>query len=247
MGNTFNLQKIFSTLKKNWKLISLITILAVAATAGISYYLITPVYGSSTQILISQEQSESSLLSNQSIEADLQLINTYSVIIKSPVVLDQVIERLGLNTSVDELQKEITVIAASGSQVIDLSVRNENATTAVQIANTTAKIFKNEVRELMNINNVTILSPAALKADPVPVAPNSLLNTAMAAAVGLMLGVGMAFMREYLDTTVKDENDIEELLNVPLLATISPITDKKQVKERVRGTLSEKEVLKYGQ
>lgn len=247
MGNTLNLQQIFSTLKKNWKLISLITILAAAATAGVSYYLITPVYGSSTQILISQEQSETSLLSNQSIEADLQLINTYSVIIKSPVVLDQVIEQLNLNTSVDELQKEITVIAASGSQVIDLSVKNENAATAVQIANSTAEIFKNEVRELMNINNVTILSPAALKANPVPVAPNSLLNTAMAAAVGLMLGVGMAFLREYLDTTIKDENDIEILLNVPLLATISPIADKKQVKERVRDALNEKEVLKYGQ
>lgn len=247
MGNTLNLQKIFSALKKNWKLISLITILAVAATAGVSYYLITPVYGSSTQILISQEQSETSLLSNQSIEADLQLINTYSVIIKSPVVLDQVIEQLDLNTTVEELEKDITVIAASGSQVIDLSVKNENAATAVQIANTTAKTFKNEVRELMNINNVTILSPASLKANPVPVAPNSLLNTAMAAAVGLMLGVGLAFMREYLDTTIKDENDIEELLNVPLLAGISPIAEKKQVKERVRGTLSEKEVLKYGQ
>ncbi|WP_256204160.1 Wzz/FepE/Etk N-terminal domain-containing protein [Planococcus faecalis] len=70
-----------------------VTIVAMIITALVSYYLVTPIYQTSTQLLISQQRGEV-VVDSQSIEADLQLVATYSEIIKSPVILEQVISQL---------------------------------------------------------------------------------------------------------------------------------------------------------
>jgi capsular polysaccharide biosynthesis protein len=83
----------------------------------------------------------------------------------------------------------------------------------------------------MNVDNVSILSPAVLKDNPAPVAPNPMLNMAIAAVVGLMLGVGIAFLLEYLDTSIKNDQDIEDVLGVPVLGVISPIQEDTNIEK----------------
>jgi capsular polysaccharide biosynthesis protein len=225
MEETISLQDLFKTLKKNLGIIALTTILAMTIAGAVSFMVLTPMYENSTQILVNQEQSEAAQLTNQNIQADLQLINTYSVIIKSPAILDQVIEELDLGISAEELNQKVTVNTAENSQVVNVTVRDEDPAQTVAIANTTAQVFESEIQELMNVNNVSILSPAVLKENPSPVEPNPILNMAIAAVVGLMLGVGIAFLREYMDTSMKTEQDIEDILGVPLLGVISPIKE----------------------
>lgn len=81
MEETISIQDIFKILKKRWKLIMLLTLIAALISGTISYFLLTPVYQSSTQILVNQKQSENQLDSNQ-IRSNIDMINTYSVIIK---------------------------------------------------------------------------------------------------------------------------------------------------------------------
>ncbi|MFC4712928.1 YveK family protein [Planococcus dechangensis] len=226
MEETISLQDLFKTLKKNLGIIALTTILAITIAGAVSFMFLTPIYENSTQILVNQEQTETNQMVNQNIQADLQLINTYSVIIKSPAILDQVIEQLNLEINSEQLNQKITVNTAENSQVVNVTVRDEDPAQAVAIANTTAEVFESEIQELMNVNNVSILSPAVLKENPSPVEPNPILNMAIAAVVGLMLGVGIAFLREYLDTSMKTEQDIEDILGVPLLGVISPIKEE---------------------
>lgn len=230
MEETISLQDLFKTLKKNLGIIALVAILAVTIAGAVSFMFLTPVYENSTQILVNQEQTEAAQLTNQNIQTDLQLINTYSVIIKSPAILDQVIEQMDLDLTAEELTERITVNTAENSQVVNVVVRDEDPSQAVEIANTTAKVFETDIQELMNVNNVSILSAAVLKEDPSPVEPNPILNMAIAGVVGLMLGVGIAFLREYLDTSMKTEQDIEEILGVPLLGVISPIKEEAKMK-----------------
>lgn len=236
MEETISLQDLFTTLKKRFSLIALMVLLAVTIAGVVSFLILTPIYETSTQILVNQEQSEASQAINQNIQADLQLINTYSVIIKSPVILDQVASELGLNTSTEELNNKITVATAQNSQVVNISVKDENPARAVNIANSTASIFEKEIKGLMKVDNVSVLSKAVLKENPSPVAPNPILNMAIAAVVGLMLGVGIAFLMEYLDTTMKNDQDIEEILGIPLLGFISPIEDKVYLQETSKTT-----------
>ncbi|ANU13965.1 Tyrosine-protein kinase transmembrane modulator EpsC [Planococcus halocryophilus Or1] len=231
MEETISLQDLFKTLKKRAGLIALMTILAITIAGVVSFLVLTPMYQTSTQILVNQEQSEAAQLTNQNIQTDLQLINTYSVIIKSPAILDEVANQLDLDMSVEQLNNMITVNTAENSQVVNVTVQDANPALAVDIANTTAKVFESEIQNLMNVDNVSILSPAVLKENPSPVAPNPMLNMAIAAVIGMMLGVGIAFLLEYLDTTIKDQQDIEEILDIPLLGVISPIKEEAKLEQ----------------
>ena len=229
MEETISLQDLFKTIRKRLGLIALLTILAITIAGVISFLVLTPVYQTSTEILVNQSPAETGQLTNQNIQTDLQLINTYSGIIKSPAILDQVVEEMNLDMTTDQLTSKITVSNADQSQIVNITVQDEDPAMAVEIANTTASVFENDIQELMNVDNVTILSPAVMKENPSPVAPNPMLNLAIAGVVGLMLGVGIAFLLEYLDTSMKDQQDIEDVLGLPLLGVISPIVEKAEL------------------
>ncbi|WP_342560324.1 Wzz/FepE/Etk N-terminal domain-containing protein [Psychrobacillus sp. FSL W7-1457] len=226
MKETITIQDIFKTIKKRLSLIVILTIIALAISAIVSYVVLTPIYQSSTQILVSQEKTEVNSFSSQDIETNLQLINTYNVIIKSPAILSLVIDELDLNTTAAALTNKITVSNAEDSQVVNITVQDPDPQKAVDIANKTAEVFQTQIKTLMQVNNVSVLTPAVLGDNPTPVKPDPMLNMAIAAVIGMMLGVGLAFLLEYLDTTVKTEEDIEEILQLPVLGLISNISEK---------------------
>ncbi|PAK35398.1 YveK family protein [Peribacillus simplex] len=226
MEETISINDIFKTLKKRWKLIMLLTLIAALISGTISYFLLTPVYQSSTQILVNQKQSENQLDSTQ-IKSNIDMINTYSVIIKSPAILEKVIDELELDQSVDQLSQKITINSQENSQVFSLTVQDSNPAKAVEIANTVSSIFQKEIKDIMNVDNVSILAKAEVKENPSPVKPSPLLNIAIAMVIGLMAGIGLAFLLEYMDNTIKDEKDIETLLDLPLLGSIQKISQHK--------------------
>jgi len=223
---TISLQDIFKVIKKRLSLIISITVGAMLIAGIISFFFLTPIYKGSTQILVSQtKQPTQQMIQTQEIQANLQLINTYNVIIKSPAILNEVITQLDLDTTPEKLTSSISVTNANDSQVVNITVQNEDPALAVDIANTVAQVFQSEIPNLMNADNVNILSPAILDANPSPVKPNKTMNVAIAMVVGLMIGVGLAFLLEYLDTTVKTEQDIEDVLGLPVLGLVSPIPE----------------------
>ncbi|MED3985210.1 Wzz/FepE/Etk N-terminal domain-containing protein [Peribacillus simplex] len=223
MEETISIKDIFKTLKKRWKLIMLLTLIAALISGSISYFLLTPVYESSTQILVNQKTSENQLDSTQ-IRSNIDMINTYSVIIKSPAILEKVIDELELDQSVDQLSQKITINSQENSQVFSLTVQDSNPSQAVKIANTVSETFQKEIKDIMNVDNVSVLAKAEIKENPTPVKPNPLLNIAIAVVVGFMAGIGLAFLLEYMDNTIKDEDDIERLLELPILGSIQKIT-----------------------
>ncbi|MEK4012848.1 YveK family protein [Peribacillus sp. FSL M8-0224] len=226
MEETISINDILKTLKKRWKLIMLLTLIAALISGTISYFLLTPVYESSTQILVNQKKSENQLDSNQ-IQSNIDMINTYGVIIKSPAILEKVIDELDLKLSVEQLSGKITINSQENSQVFSLTVQDSNPTQAVEIANTVSSTFQKEIKDIMNVDNVSILAKAEIKENPTPVKPNPLMNIAIAVVVGLMAGVGLAFLLEYMDNTIRDEKDIETLLDLPLLGSIQKISQHK--------------------
>ncbi|MFJ7681453.1 YveK family protein [Peribacillus butanolivorans] len=226
MEETISIKDIFQTLKKRWKLITLLTLIAALISGAISYFLLTPVYQSSTQILVNQKQSENQIDSIQ-IRSNIDIINTYSVIIKSPAILEKVIIDLELPQSVDQLSQKITINSQENSQVFSLTVIDSDPSKAVEIANAVSATFQKEIKDIMNVDNVSILAKAEMKENPTPIKPNPLMNIAIAVVVGLMAGISLAFLLEYMDNTIRDEKDIETLLDLPLLGSIQKISQHK--------------------
>ncbi len=229
MEAAIQLSDVIKILKRHIFLILLMMVVFAGATIAVSYFVLTPIYKAETQILVNQKyEKEGQYLSSQQIDADLQLINTYNVIIKSPVILSKVIDELELKSTPEKITEQISVSSANNSQVLTVQVEDKNAEKAVEIANTVAQVFEKEVPSLMKVDNINILSAAKLGENSKPVKPNKLLNTGIATIIGLMLGIGIAILIETFDTRIKSEQDIEEILgNIPVIGLVSPIIDKK--------------------
>src|SRR5699024_4106237 len=128
-----------------------------------------------------------------------------------------------LSYSPEALMNNIQVSSEQDSQVVTVTVKDPDPELATEIANTTVHVFQDKVPDLMNVDNVNILSEAVTKAEPKPVEPKPMLNIAIAILLGAMLGVGLAFLLEYLDTKLRTEEDIEDKLGLPILGVISTI------------------------
>ncbi|WEZ07901.1 YveK family protein [Priestia flexa] len=225
MEETISLKKLFQTLKKRLWLIGLITIVAAIISASISFFVLTPVYQSQTQILVNQAKSDQQLYNSGEVQANVQLVNTYSVIIKSPTILDSVKSELNLDRSLTDLDEQIQISSAKDSQVFELIVQDPSPHMAAKIANKTAEVFQEKIPSIMNVNNASILSTAEVEDNASPIKPQPLVNIAIAIVVGLMVGVGVAFLLEYLDNTLKTEQDIEQILELPVIGVITNIKD----------------------
>lgn len=235
MEETISLKDIFRTLRKRVTMIVLITLATVAISAVATYFIMTPKYEASTQILVNQSSKSQTPYDVNAVRTNVEYINTYSVIIKSPTILKSVIDKLGLNMTTDQLKESLTVNSAQDSQVFTVSVQNTNPAQAVKIANGIATVFKNTIPTIMKVDNVSILSKAQLPDNPSPVSPKPMLNMAIAFVVGLMIAIGLAFLLEYLDNTIKTEEDIETILELPVLgAVMEADLDKVRVVRRSR-------------
>ena len=238
MEETISLKDIAQTLRKRLGLIAIIAAIAVAASGIISYFILTPVYQASTQMLVNQKNDEQPIVDPNQIKTNVDLINTFKLIIQSPAILDQVVEDLDLKQSTEELTTKITVNSEQNTQVFNLTVQDEDPAQAVKLANAISKTFSSEVENLMDVDPVKVLSPAVLKYNPSPVNPKPLLNMAIALVVGLMAGVGIAFLLEYLDNTIKTEEDIQNVLGLPILGAIPKISVEDEKKPKMNKAAS---------
>ncbi|MCC3648448.1 capsular biosynthesis protein [Cytobacillus oceanisediminis] len=229
MEETISLKELLQTLRKRLLLILSITFVAVLVSGIVSFYFLTPIYQSSTQFLVNQAKDDQPVYNPGEIQTNLQLINTYNVIIKSPAILDIVKNTLDLDMTTEQLNSKITVGSQTDSQVVAITVQDADSKMAADIANTTVNVFQREIKEIMNVDNVSILAKAEVNSSPVK--PNPYLNIAIATVVGLMAGVGLAFLLEYFDNTVKNEQDIERNLDLPVLGVISIIDTGKVQRE----------------
>ncbi|WP_256204159.1 YveK family protein [Planococcus faecalis] len=118
---------------------------------------------------------------------------------------------------------------AESSQLLNIMVMDADPAVAVGIANKTAEIFEAEIIELMNVDNVSILSPAVVTESQAPVSPNPPLNILLSAIVGLLIGMAMAMILRYLDTTLRSEEDVQNVLGIPVLGAISPMNEEEDI------------------
>jgi len=242
MEETISLKEIFEVIKKRLLLIIACIVGAALIAAVVSFFILTPSYESSSQFIVNQgEQNTEAQFSSEDIRTNVEIINTYNVIIKSNAILDDVSESLNGIYSADQLKDKIQVTSEENSQVVTVTATDEKPSLAVDIANTTVETFQDKIPDIMNVDNVSVLTKAIMGDNPSPVAPKPMLNIAIAVVLGGMVGVGIAFLLAYLDNTITTEDDIEKQLDLPLLGVISHINP-----EDIRGDQLAKQQIRRG-
>ncbi len=231
MQEEVSLIELLKIIQKRLGLIIGLSLVGLFLSFIYTFYLVTPQYSATTQILVSQRQPVE-VIQSSDITTNLQLIDTYKDIIKGPVILDDVRDELNLDVSHTELSKKVDVLNESDSQVFSLQVIDENPYDAATIANTTAERFQENVHEIMNVDNVTIISAAI--ADTNAVSPNKVQNLSIGLLLAGTFGVGLVLLLEMLDTTVKEEKFIIEEVGWPILGRISELKPSKLTKTELK-------------
>lgn len=212
--------------------LQIILIVAILIVVGFiySYILLVPQYQSTTSILLaksntSQGDSTSSTITSTDLTLNQKLISTYSALLKSESVLTEVINNLGIDKTVNQLENSITVSAKEDTEIIEIRVADQDAQLAQRIANEVAQVFITKIaQEYYNMDNVYIVDEA--KVETVPYNINHVKDLVIFAAVGLVIAVVYVLIANMLDTTVKSKEDIEHKLGLTVLSTI-PLCDFK--------------------
>ena len=234
MEDTISLKEIFDLLRKRITTILLSTFIGLALAGGFTFFFVTPQYSSRAQLIVSMPQSETSTVND--INFNLQMLNTYKdIILQGDAQAEEVQRRLeadnGINMTMGEIKASLEVVQAQNSQMFSIQATADNAMTAELLANTTAEVFQETVKDILtNVEEITIVSRAV--ASPNPVSPNNKLNLAIGLVLGVMVGVGLAFVFELLDRTVKDPRFVTENLELTILGTV-PLMSAKEVNAKV--------------
>ncbi|WP_239752718.1 Wzz/FepE/Etk N-terminal domain-containing protein [Mammaliicoccus sp. J-M40] len=217
MEETIDLSKLFTILKKNMKYLIILPIVFLVLSMVITFIFMTPKYSSSTQVLVNQKEIDTQMMAQQ-VQSNLQLVNTYSEIIKSPRILDKVSKNLKGKYSSEEISGMLTVSNQAESQILNIAVENESREAASKVANEIANVFSKDVSKIMNVDNVSILSKADTNGNQI--SPKPLINAVVGIFLGLIVALIIIFLKEMLDKRIKTEEDVEEILGLPVLGTI---------------------------
>ncbi len=202
----------------------------VASMIGLGYtkYMVTPMYESETTIMVNSSKGSSigdiaESFDLGSINLNQKLVVTYSVIVKSRIVLENVIDRMGLDMTYNQLKDHISASPVDSTEILRISVQDKSPEQASLIANTIASTFIKEVMRILKVDNVEIIDEAI----PVNQAINVkyVLNTAIAGILGIMLGVFIIFVIAFLDQTIKKDEDIKRYLDLPVIGHVMEFDD----------------------
>lgn len=198
-------------LRRRSKLMAAV-VLVVVALAAAATWLLTPVYESQARIYVSAPQSETAASAAGGVLSE-QRVAAYVEIVDSALLADQVTTQLGLNESLKEMRDKVSATAVGETSVLEIKVRDTDAADAQAIAQayaenlvTTAADIESPTDDAPTPVKVTIIDPANLPAGPA--FPSPVLNLTLAVIFGLVLAVALALLREVLDNTVKDVEDL---------------------------------------
>jgi capsular polysaccharide biosynthesis protein len=224
LDQTINIGRFWSIIKKRLLFIISLGFIITGISWGIATYYLTPIYEASRQIVVNNTDNQ--VNDYNSVMTNFQYANTYSDIIYSDVVLEKVIQDLKLNRTYQDLAKQIEVTSKNESQVITIIVDDPDYELAVDIVNKIATVFEKQVMEIMKIDNVELFPPSVVKPNPEPIQPKPVLFAVVGFIAGIVIGLSTSFFLEAFSNTVTTEQEIEELLRIPVIGAVSKVRPK---------------------
>lgn len=215
-----DLLDVWKLLKKRKWLIIWSTILCTIITAAINIFVITPVYEAISRIVIVKENAKlfyEDRYTDSDIQMYQQLIKTYLGIAASDSVIDATVKNFSEYPASD-IRKSLSAASNTGTQIIELKAKNITPDLASNIANAYAENFIKECNNILPAGQLSILDKAKVPTNPKT--PKVMLNTAVAFLIGLIGSIGIAFLIEYCDTKIRTEDQIENMLHIPVLGII---------------------------
>ncbi|WP_274648607.1 YveK family protein [Paenibacillus humicola] len=221
-----NVKEIVHTVKKRYWLVVISTLLFVILGTVYSSLPETPLYASSARMVIRTDSAD--------------MLSTLKVFSREPVVMEQVIQELNLHRSPDSLRNQIRISSLDNSLITLITAIDPDPKTAADIANAAASAFADQAASTFSFRSIQIITKA--EPDPTPINPRSNRAIYIGLFAGIALGIGLTFLLDSLDDSVKSSRDIERLLGLPVLGTVQEMgkkdlsgKNKRKRKTHIRG------------
>lgn len=220
-----NLQDFVGLLRSRWITVVVTTMLGVLAAVVLSL-VTTPLYQASTRLFVSTTSGSSLSDIYQGNRLSQERVVSYAQLLMGQTLAQRTVDKLGLDLSAQELQANVKASVKPDTVLIDVHVLDASPVRARDIANTLSDEFVAMVRELETPPGtgvspdarVVVEQRASIPSDPV--VPKSARNIAAGLGLGLVLGIGIATLRDALDNTVKSREALEDIANVGLVGSI---------------------------
>ena len=220
MEEAIDLREYLFIIKKKLWIIGLSAIICGLISGVISFFVLDPVYEASTTLIVNKEVNDE--MTQMTTSDDLNFVQklavTYGEIIKSRTVVTSTIDRLKLSETYEELAQSITVTNVENTQIIKITVQNNNPILAARICNTIPQIFAKEATRVVKASDIQVIDKAQTPKNPIK--PNKTMNIAIAMVLGVMGSTFIIFLLEALNTKVKSPKDIEEKLGIPVFGVV---------------------------
>lgn len=217
-NEVIDLVEILYAIRQHLLEVILATVVAAIIGFAASKFLMTPKYDSSALMIVNTRQDVNANVTSDQINSATKLVSTYSIIIKSDTVLQQVIDNLGLNLTYAKLNKRVTVAAVDDTQVMKITVQSDSPEWARQVCEQIITVAPNVIKEAVEAGSVKVISNPSLATEPV--SPNIMKNTMLAAAVGFVLVIGIIVLQVLLDNKINTEEDVTKYLDMTVLGVI---------------------------
>lgn len=208
------------------KRMQIILIVLIFMVIGVIYTIgfVTPIYSSSTSLILASSGTatageNSNAITTTDLTINSKLVSTYSELVRRKSILTEVINNLGIDVNVNSLRNNVSVNTVKDSDLIEITVKDENPTYAAKIANEITKVFSEKVKAIYNIENVQVIDEAEIQTSPSNI--NHARDVVIFLFIGLVVAIAYILILNMLDTTVKAAEDIEKLFDtIPVLVSI---------------------------
>jgi len=222
------IEDIVYALKSRWQMIIGIILISIILAVGVSFFLIKPKYQASTKLFIGKENTDianESSYNSSDIQMYQNLLKTYVDVIKTNDLIINAISGKNIKASVSAIKGELTVEPVISTQILKIAYTSTDKEEAKEVVESVTDQFIITSKELIGNANVKIVEKVILPG--APISPNKMQNIIKSALLGLLVGIGLALLLEFLDNTFKYKEQVENVLGLPVLGSIPNVDNNK--------------------
>ena len=217
-----DLSRVFEIVKKYFKPFALIILAASIVAALITLFLIPKKYTAEAKLIIVQKSNpDSQQISYNDLQISQMLVNTYSEILKSEAVSDEVIRNLKLSQDGIDHKAYLDMVNISSvkdTEVIKISVETKDPEQSAKIANEIVSVFQSKIVNIMNIENVTVLNSA--KVPEQKSSPSNVKNTMIGFLLGCVIDGCIVMYLLLNDRNIRTEEELKQIFDYPIIGLI---------------------------
>lgn len=223
MSSKKNMEDISNIIKERWKLILIFILVATLISSIGTFFLIKPQYESSTKLFIGKDETTSKVKSydNNEVMMYQKLLKTYSEILETKDLAKAAIKNSSIDIKSETLLRNLTIVPLADTQIIQIKLKDESPNDANKLLVSIREEFIDLSKELVPNGNIQILED--VQASKNPISPNKKNNIVIAVLIGLIVGLGIVALLEFMNSTFKSKDQMERELEIAVIGVIPNI------------------------